>query len=59
MTAHPIFSQLLDFWGGALPPETAQEEPVNGDSPPDDDPAALYREAYYAGMADGPAPGAD
>jgi hypothetical protein len=27
------------------------------DSPPADDPASLYREAYFAGMADGPAPG--
>lgn len=29
------------------------------DSPPDDDPASQYREAYYAGMADGPVPGTD
>jgi hypothetical protein len=29
------------------------------DSPPADDAASTYREAYFAGMADGPAPGAD
>lgn len=29
------------------------------DSPPSDEPAAIYREAYFAGQANGPAPGAD
>lgn len=29
------------------------------DSPPADDAASQYREAYYAGMADGPVPGTD
>jgi hypothetical protein len=29
------------------------------DSPPADNPASQYREAYFAGMSDGPAPGAD
>ena len=57
---------LPDFWGDAPPPRELLDflawldaDPVTSDSPPAGDPASLYREAYYAGMADGPAPGAD
>ena len=60
MYAHPHLSQLRDFWNGPWPIQEAEAtEPIHHDSPPAEDPASLYREAYYAGMADGPAPGAD
>lgn len=57
---------LPDFWGDAPPSRELLDflawldaEPVQQDAAPADDPASLYREAYYAGMADGPAPGAN
>lgn len=57
---------LPDFWSDAPPPRELMDflawlddEPVHQDTPPAEDPASLYLEAYYAGMADGPAPGAD
>lgn len=33
-----------------------QEAAMNTDTAPDDDAASIYREAYFAGMADGPPP---
>ena len=62
---HSIAS-LPDFWGDAPPPKelTAflawlDDTPPQAEATPDEDPASLYREAYYAGMADGPVPGTD
>lgn len=49
-----------DFWNGTWPtPALEGDAPLYTDSPPAEDPASLYREAYYAGMADGPVPGTD
>ena len=53
--------------GGRNAYQSKHRDPIEGcpqpkpdlDGPPDEDPVTLYREAWYAGMADGPEPGAD
>lgn len=60
MSAHPQLSQLHDFWNDPWTiPASGADEPIHTDSPPEEDADSLYREAYYAGMADGPVPGTD
>lgn len=66
MPINHAISRLPDFWGKAPPPKELSAflawldgEPVQTDAAPATDAASLYREAYYAGMADGPVPGTD
>lgn len=46
-----------DAFDAAMAQEKA--DGYNQDSPPDTDPQSIHREAYYAGMADGPEPDGD